>query len=30
MTVDLWIPGPIAESCPMQATAEAVVVTAPA
>jgi hypothetical protein len=30
MAVDLWIPGPIAESCPMQGTAEAVVVTAPA
>jgi Protein of unknown function (DUF3221) len=24
--VDLWIPGPIAESCPMQGTAEAVVI----
>jgi hypothetical protein len=23
-TVDLWIPGPIAESCPMQGSAEAV------
>jgi len=30
MTVDLYIPGPIAESCPMQGTAEAVVITAPA
>ena len=30
MTVDVWIPGPIAESCPMQGTAEAVVITAPA
>ncbi len=29
-TVDLWVPGPIAESCPTQGTAEAVVVTAPA
>jgi hypothetical protein len=26
MTVDLWIPGPIAESCPMQGAAEAVVI----
>ncbi len=30
MNVDLWIPGPIAESCPMQGAAEAVVITAPA
>ena len=26
MTVDLYIPGPIAESCPMQGTAELVVI----
>jgi len=26
-SVDLWIPGPIAESCPMQGAAEAVAVT---
>ena len=26
-TVELWIPGPIAESCPMQGAAEAAVVT---
>jgi hypothetical protein len=30
MTVDLWIPGPIAESCPLQGAAEAVVITTPA